>query len=213
MTLRYSHLAPSHTSRTVDVLADALNQTNYTILAEIRDLFGQDGLLLLTLFLSVAFLLPVSFPGVSTVFGAAIFLISVSRLLNRRLWLPNRFLKRQLPTEKLRAGLNKAVIWLHRLEYISRPDRLEWLTSGRYVCALNDCALVLGAGLLMAPLGLIPFSNTLPALAILFFTIGSLRRDGLCMVFGHIVTAATIVYFVLLAGWGGAAVLEILQRT
>ncbi|HLA81293.1 MAG TPA: exopolysaccharide biosynthesis protein, partial [Thermoleophilia bacterium] len=49
-------------------------------LAEIRDLVGQDGLLLLTVFLSIVFLIPVSIPGLSTVFGAAILLIGISRL-------------------------------------------------------------------------------------------------------------------------------------
>jgi hypothetical protein len=181
-------------------------------LAEIRDLLGQDGLLLLNAFLSIAFLIPVSVPGVSTVFGAAILMIAVSRLLNRRLWLPKRFLVRQLPAEKLCAALNKGVTWLNRLECISRSHRLEWLAESRYLCAFNNCALVVGAGLLMAPFGLIPFSNTLPAFAILFFTLGFLQRDGLCILFGHIVNIATIVYFGLLIGGGGAAVLEILQR-
>ena len=50
-------------------------------LAEIRDLLGQDGLLLLTALLTIVFLIPISIPGVSTVFGAAILLIGVSRLL------------------------------------------------------------------------------------------------------------------------------------
>ncbi|HSV43124.1 MAG TPA: exopolysaccharide biosynthesis protein, partial [Candidatus Bathyarchaeia archaeon] len=57
-------------------------------LSEIRDLFGQEGLLLLIIFLTIPFMVPVSIPGVSTVFGAAILLIGVSRLLGRNLWLP-----------------------------------------------------------------------------------------------------------------------------
>jgi hypothetical protein len=181
-------------------------------LAEIRDLLGQDGLLLLTAFLAIVFLIPVSIPGVSTVFGAAILLISVSRLLNRGVWLPKCFLARQLPAEKLCAGLNKGVVWIHRLEGISRSHRLEWLTSDGFVGSLNSCALITGAGLLMAPFGLIPFSNTLPALAILFVAIGLLQRDGLCILLGHITNLATIVYFMLLIGGGGAAVHEIFQR-
>jgi hypothetical protein len=181
-------------------------------LAEIRDLLGQDGLLLFTAFLTIVFLIPVSIPGVSTVFGAAILLIGISRLLNRSLWLPTRFLERQLPTDKLSAGLNRGVILFHRLERISRSHRLKWLTSGGFVGALNDCAIIVGAGLLMAPFGLIPFSNTLPALAILFFTIGLLQRDGVCILFGYLVTLATIVYFTLLLVGGGATIHQILER-
>ena len=181
-------------------------------LAEIRDLLGQDGLLLLTAFLTLVFLIPVSIPGVSTVFGVAILLIGVSRLLNRCLWLPKRFLERPLPAEKLCAGLNRGVIWFHRLERISRPHRFRWMSCNRFVDTINNGALILGAGLLMAPFGLIPFSNTLPALAILFFAIGLLQRDGVCILIGHFVNFATIVYFILLIVGGGATIHEIFQR-
>jgi hypothetical protein len=181
-------------------------------LAEIRDLLGQDGLLLLTAFLTIVFLIPVSIPGVSTVFGVAILLIGVSRLLNRSLWLPNGLLERELPTEKLCTGLNRGVIWFHRLERISRPHRLKGLTSNGFMDVLNNCALIIGAGLLMAPFGLIPFSNTLPALAILFFAIGLLQRDGVCILLGHLVNLATIAYFMLLIVGGGATIHEIFQR-
>ena len=78
--------------------------------------------------------------------------------------------------------------------------------------ALNNCAIIMGAGLLMAPFGLIPFSNTLPALAILLFSIGLLQRDGVCILLGYFVNIATIAYFVLLMVGGGATVHEIFQR-
>jgi hypothetical protein len=181
-------------------------------LEEIRDLLGQDGLLLLTAFLTIIFLIPVSIPGVSTVFGVAILLIGISRLFNRRLWLPKRFLKQQLPAEKLSVGLNRGVIWFDRLERLSRPYRLKWLTGNGFMGALNNCALIIGAGLLMAPFGLIPFSNTLPALAILFLTIGLLRRDGICILLGYLGNLTTIVYFMLLIAGSGATIHEIFQR-
>lgn len=180
-------------------------------LAEIRDMFGQDGLLILTAFLTIVFLIPVSIPGVSTVFGGAILLIGISRLFNSNLWLPKRLLDRQLPSEKLRIGLNKGVIWFERLERISHPHRLKWLTCGGLTGIVNDCALILGAVLLMAPFGLIPFSNTLPAVAILFFAIGLLQRDGVCILLGHIVNFLTIIYFALLILGGGAAIHKIFK--
>jgi hypothetical protein len=177
-------------------------------LAEIRDLVGQDGLLLLTVLLTIVFMVPVSIPGVSTVFGLAIVLIGISRLLGRNLWLPKRIEQRVLPTDKLRAVLNKGSIWLHRLERVSRPHRLNWLASTGMTNTLNNCALIAGAVLLMAPIPLIPFSNTLPALAILFLSIGLLQRDGLCILLGHLANLATIIYFTVLTVGGGAAIFE-----
>ncbi len=59
-------------------------------LSEIVDLLGDDGLLLFAALLSVIFLIPVSIPGFSTVFGGIIFFIGLSHLINQRFWLPKR---------------------------------------------------------------------------------------------------------------------------
>jgi hypothetical protein len=77
---------------------------------------------------------------------------------------------------------------------------------------VNDCALILGAALLMAPFGLIPFSNTFPAIALLFLAIGSLQRDGLFILIGHVSNLVTIAYFALLIGGGGYALMTFMQR-
>lgn len=181
-------------------------------LSEIRDLLGQEGLLLLTIFLNLIFLIPVSIPGVSTVFGAAILLIGFSRLFNRSLWLPRRVRERQLPTEKLRMGLQKGLLWFKRLERISHPHRLNWISTGGMMAVVNDCALILGAVLLMAPFGLVPFSNTLPAVAIIFLAIGLLERDGICIVLGHLTNLATIIYFTLLIAGGSFTLYKLFQH-
>lgn len=176
-------------------------------LAEIRDLIGREGMMLLTAFLTIIFLVPVSIPGVSTVFGGAILLLSFSRLLNRPVWLPDRLKRRAVSSVKLKAGMERGMRMFRRLERISRPRRMRWLTAGGLATGINNFALILGAVLLMAPFGLIPFSNTLPAVAILFFAIGMLQRDGVCILLGHLMNIATIVYFGVLIG-GGAAVIQ-----
>ncbi len=175
-------------------------------LATIRDLIGHDGLMLLTAFLTIIFLVPVSIPGVSTVFGGAILLISVTRLLGRNLWLPRKLEQREVSSEKLRGAFVRGLRWFKRLEKISRPHRLAWLTTGGPMHFINNSALILGAVLLMAPFGLIPFSNTLPAVAILFFAIGFLQRDGVCILLGHLSNLATIIYFAILIGGGAVAI-------
>jgi hypothetical protein len=180
-------------------------------LAEIRDLFGQDGLMLLTIFLTIPFMVPVSIPGVSTVFGAAILLIGVSRLLSRNIWLPTRLEKRILPAEKLRAGLNQGLKYFHQLERLTCPHRLKILTSNGLRGTLNNCSLILGAALLMAPFGLIPFSNTLPGLALLLLAIGLLQNDGIFILLGHFVNLATIIYFAILISGGTMVVQKVLH--
>jgi hypothetical protein len=64
-----------------------------------------------------------------------------------------------LRTKQLRAGLTQGLMVVQRLEWIARPFRLKWLTTGKVTGTLNSCSLIAGALLLMAPFGLIPFSN------------------------------------------------------
>ena len=175
-------------------------------LATIRDLIGHDGLMLLTAFLTIIFLVPVSIPGVSTVFGGAILLISITRLLGRNLWLPKKLEMREVSSEKLRGAFVRGLRWFKRLEKISRPHRMAWLIRGGLMHFINNSGLILGAVLLMAPFGLIPFSNTIPAVAILFFAIGFLQRDGVCILLGHLSNIATMIYFAILIGGGAVAI-------
>ncbi|AER54781.1 exopolysaccharide biosynthesis protein [Pseudoxanthomonas spadix] len=176
------------------------------------DQVGPQGLLLLTALLTLVFLIPVSIPGVSTVFGAGILLVGVSRLLRRPLWLPTRLRQRQLPADKLRNALGRGMVWVARLQKVSRPHRLPVLVDSRIAETLNDAALVLGAVLLMAPFGFVPFSNTIPGLALLLLAIGLMQRDGVAVLLGHLLNGASIVYFGMLIGGGGLAVREVWDR-
>lgn len=181
-------------------------------LGALLDAFGDEGLLLLTILLTLVFLIPVSIPGVSTVFGAAILLVGVSRLVGRPLWLPARLKDRALPAEKLRPGLAAGMVWVNRMEKVSRPHRLRRLVDGRMPGLVNNCAFILAALLLMAPFGFVPFSNTLPALALLLFAIGFIQRDGGAVLLGHLANIGTLIYFGVLIGGGGAAVRELYSR-
>lgn len=172
-------------------------------LVEIMDIVGADSLMLLTIFLSLVFLVPVSIPGVSTVFGTGILLIGITRLFSRKLWLPKFIADRKLSSVKLREGFKRALVWFHRLEKVSRPHRLPGLTTGRFINLVNNLSFILAAVLLMAPFGFIPFSNTLPALALIFLSVGMMQRDGGSILFGYLSNIATIIYFAFLIVGGG----------
>jgi hypothetical protein len=195
-------------------LADIIDRLpeDHLSLGELLDVFSDEGLLLLTILLTLVFLIPVSIPGVSTVFGAAILLVGISRLIGRPLWLPQRLKARALPADRLRPGLKAGMTWVRRLERISRPHRLRVFVDGRAQDVFNNLAFILAALLLMAPFGFVPFSNTLPALALLLYAIGFIQRDGGAVLLGHLSNIGTMIYFGVLIGGGGVAAHELFQR-
>ena len=195
----------------LEAIIAALPEDHLT-LGQLLQVFGDEGLLLLTILLTLVFLIPVSIPGVSTVFGAAILLVGISRVFRRPLWLPAKLRARALPAARLRPALDGGLHWVRRLEKISKPYRLRGVVEGTLAGLFNNLAFILAALLLMAPFGFVPFSNTLPGLALLLYAIGMIQRDGTAILLGHLANIGTIVYFGILIGGGGVAVHGLFQR-
>ena len=161
---------------------------------------GQSGMLLFAVFLTLPFLVPVSVPGVSTVFGLLIILIGIGFALDRLPWLPSFVMGRTVPAGRLGAALEQGSKLVARIEGFLHP-RLGFLVHGLGMNRLNGLTLAFAGVLLMAPFGFVPFSNTVPGLAILFLALGMLERDGAFVILGYLMTVATCVYFGVLI-WG-----------
>jgi hypothetical protein len=175
---------------------------------ELLERVGESGMLLFAVFLTLPFLVPVSIPGVSTVFGLLIVLIGVGVTVNRLPWLPARLLDRPVAAVPLAKALEQGARLVAKFEKLLHP-RWGALVRGAAIARFNGLMLVFAGILLMAPFGLVPFSNTLPGLAILCLALGMLEQDGLFVFFGYLLTAGTLVYFAFLiwALWkAGAAV-------
>jgi hypothetical protein len=190
---------------TQENLSQALTKTIHSIsgetvsLRQLFELIGEQGLWFLCALLCIPFLIPVSIPGVSTVFGAAIILIGIAILMNRIPWLPKRIMDRPLATAQLIPTLEKGMGWVNRIDRFIRP-RMLGMTEGAVMNRVNGLALVFAGVLLIFPFGFIPFSNTLPALAILFLVVGVLQRDGVFVLLGYLMMVVTIAYFAFLIG-------------
>ena len=170
-------------------------------LRELLERFGERGLLMLCIVLTIPFLLPASIPGSSIPFGLVIALNGIGVLTHRSPWLPARLMNRRLDAKHLIVVLEKAGRLFTRLEGLMHP-RLLVLTHRGTIGRFNGILLVLSGILLMAPLPL-PFSNTLPAYAALFLSAGSLERDGYLVLAGYLMVLLTIAYFGGLAVFGG----------
>jgi hypothetical protein len=170
-------------------------------LRELLERLGERGLLLLSIMLTLPFLLPISIPGSSIPFGMVIALNGIGLILHRAPWLPDRLMRHHSDARHLASLLEKGAGLFRRLERLIHP-RLFLLTHGTTMGRVNGALLGFSGLLLMSPLPL-PLSNTLPAYAILFLAAGSLERDGYVVLAGYFMVMLTLVYFGMVAVLGG----------
>jgi hypothetical protein len=209
--LKYAELHNPETSlsATFETAAGALPHPTVTV-RDLLGLIGEQGLLLFCVFLGVPFLLPVAIPGTSTLFGMLLILVGVGVTANRVPWLPDRLLQRALNSEHVAHVLRRSAGISRRFEHLIRP-RLLQLTHGATLNRFNGVVLIFAAVLLMAPLPLIPLTNTLPAIGIILLAAGMAERDGVCVIAGYVVTAISAVYIGLLlfaVYWAGSGLAE-----
>lgn len=104
--------------------------------------------------------------------------------------------------------MQKGVAIVSKLDGYIRP-RIPALTTGVVTNRINGLALMTAGVLLMMPLGFIPFSNTLPGVAILLLSAGMIQRDGVTVLGGYLFLGLTAIYFTALAYaafWAGQGI-------
>lgn len=156
------------------------------------------GIYLVIILCCLPFVAPVSIPGFSNVLGPILALIGIRLALGRPPLLPRLLGDRPLP-ESFERVLNGSVKVLRFLERWVRPRRTIWM-CWRAARFANGLLLALMAALLALPLPpLIPFTNTLPAYAILLLALSMMEDDGWLIWLAYAVAAGTVGYFVFWA--------------
>jgi hypothetical protein len=186
-------------------------------LRELLGYIGEQGLLVFCAVLAAPFLLPVSLPFMSTALGLPMLLIGFAVTMNRVPWLPERLLDHALPSATVQDVLTRFSRWAERVEHLIRP-RMLGLTGSPAINVLNGGLLLLSVLLLMAPLPLVPFANTLPGIAIMLLALGMAERDGVVLLCGYLVALLSTAYIgvlmalVIHAGMNAGAAIEALRR-
>lgn len=129
-------------------------------------------------------------PGVPTMMGAIVFLLSVQLLMQRKkLWLPQFLLKRSIDRGKLRRALEKLKTPIRYIDKLLRP-RLTIFTKGVmvYVIAL----ICLCTALLMPVMEFIPFSANIAGFTLTVYGLALLVNDGLLALLAYITLCVII---------------------
>lgn len=127
-------------------------------------------------------------PGSSSVLGAPLLLIAAQLAVGRRtLWLPKAVRERSIARDDFRHLVGRVLPYLRWTERLLAPRLLAMF--GLLGDRLIGIACLVLAAILFLP---IPFGNMLPGLAISFFSLALLQRDGIAALVGWLTTAVSV---------------------
>lgn len=171
-------------------------------LGEIVEAFGERAFGPVMFFFALINVLPWP-PGGTTLTGAPLLLLSIELALGRdRLWIPRWAQRISIDRTTLRRLIGRFIRPLRWTEAVSRP-RLFVLTGSFGQGLIGLACLFLSAVLVLPVFG----GNLIPAIAIGFFALGVMQRDGLAVLLGWLTTATTtailfLAWNLIVAGFG-----------
>jgi len=180
----------SHLSADLEMLHARVKGKSLT-LAELKQSLKGRGSSMLLVLLALPFCF-IAIPGLSTPFGIAICLIGACLAIGREPWLPRFIMHRRLSTARSAQLLAAAIKVARQLERFVRP-RFAFLHAGPGMLRLIGLGIVIASLGLMLPLP-IPFSNSIPAWAVVLLAIGMMEKDGLCVLLGHLTAMGTWIF-------------------
>lgn len=159
------------------------------------------GIYLVNIVLCAPFVVPVSFPGLSTVMGGIISVLLLGVLVGKRIHFPRFLGDRIFPPVIQRRLVGGSIAFLRWIEKFVRPRRTQWL-RWRIMEIVNAFILIALALLLALPLPSPPFffTNSVPGYAIILLSASIMEQDGLLIWVGYAAAAANVVFFTLIGG-------------
>jgi hypothetical protein len=149
------------------------------------------GFAMLLLLLALPFCF-IPIPGLSTPFGIAVLLIGVRISLGQKPWLPQFIRRKSISPGRLAKLLEGAGKFARLMEKFVRP-RMHFLQRWPGMMNLIGLGIASGGLLLLLPLP-IPFTNTIPAWAVVGLAAGMMERDGLLVLLGYFMTLVSWAY-------------------
>ena len=163
-------------------------------LGEIVEAFGERAFGAVMLLFAIVNILPWP-PGGTTLTGAPLLFLSAELAWGRdSLWLPRWLAHASVKRETFRTLSGRLMKIIRLSEALSRP-RLYFLTGRLGQGLIGLACLCLSAILVLPVFG----GNLIPAVAIGFFSLGVMQRDGLAVLLGWVMTGMTVA--VLFLAW------------
>ncbi len=158
------------------------------------------GIFVVTILLCLPFATPIPLPGLSNIIGLTLVVVGVRLALGRPARLPKFIGAREWPQRRMHQVVRASSRLLAWIERGIKPRRSKWM-SEPWAVRLNG-GLFAFLGLLLAlPIPpVVPFSNALPAYALILLSASMMEEDSATLWIAYALAAATVVYFTLFFG-------------
>lgn len=132
---------------------------------------------------------PLAVPGMSSVLGAPLLLLSAQMMIGQtRPWMPAFLARRSISRSDFLIFIDRVLPILERAERLLRP-RLVRLTSPAGKRIIGVFCFLLSVILVMP----IPFGNLVPAISISLLALALIERDGVAAILGYLVGLVSII--------------------
>jgi hypothetical protein len=167
-----------------------INEEGSTTVEDIVKVFQENGLLLSLLFFSLPIAIPIPYPpGFTTLVGIPLMMISFQMLLGyEEVRLPQILSQYSISNQNLKVICLKLYPIIEKIEFYLK-QRYSFATSVKAEQFIGFVSLI-DAIFIAIPL---PATNLVPAIGITIMSLGLLRRDGLVVIIGTIISIIGIL--------------------
>lgn len=175
-------------SKELLLLAEICNkgQATYGMLAHS---LGGRAHALFALIAAVPFLTPLPLPGLSCALGIYVALVGARIAVDKDPWIPERWMNKAAPGDKLGPIFTLAAKILRRIEALIKERRFLPFSTGR----VGGVLIAIAGALLALPFP--PGTNFPPAWTIIFFSLGIIEQDDACWLVGLGALVLTVAMF------------------
>lgn len=147
-------------------------------------------------------------PGISFFAGLAMLVPAFQMAIGFRAPLLPRFIRRRrIGVARIQALGNRTIPWVEKAEQYIKP---RWIPLTRPPAPMIIGVLTIGLALVVIlPL---PFTNFLPALALMYFSLGLLERDGLVTAMGLFFAIAALIIGCIMALVASEALMLLIKQ-
>ena len=173
---------------------------------EVVTVLRHRGPAMVMLLLSMPFVIPIPTFGLSTPLGLAIMLYGLRVMLRMKPWVPGFIRNRTLQYSTLEKIVGVACRGGRKIERLLRP-RLKFMLWPAIDVPIGLSILFCGF-FLGLPLP-IPFTNAIPAVALILLFLGVIEQDGVAVILGELIAllilalCVYVVYLFVKLGFGG----------